>query len=77
MEVERHYNDAWLEIFEDEEWEKSFLVEVVMESFKKIFEEASNVEDIWQAFRIEEALLELDTKLEDFSESQIEVINYR
>ena len=33
--------------------------------------------DIRQAFRIEEALLELDTKLGDFAETQIEVDNYR
>ena len=30
-----------------------------------------------QAFRIEEALLELDTKLGDFAETQIKVDNYR
>ena len=41
-------------------------IEVVVEKFRKIFEEASNDEDIQQTFRIEEALLELDTKLEDF-----------
>ena len=50
---------------------------VVLENFRNIFKEAFNDEDIWQAFRIEEALLELDTKLEDFVETRIEVDNYR
>ena len=40
-----------------------------MEIFKKNFEEASSDEDIWKAFRIEEALLELDTKLGDFADT--------
>ena len=48
-----------------------------MENLKNIFEEASNDEDIWQAFRIEEALLELDTKLKDFAKTRIEVDNYK
>ena len=52
-------------------------VEVVVENFKKKLEEASSDEDIRQAFRIEEALLELDTKLGDFAETRIEVDNYR
>ena len=46
LEAERHYNDACLEIFEDEEWEKLLPIEVVVESFRNIFEEASNNEDI-------------------------------
>ena len=54
-----------------------FPVEVVVENFKKTLEEASSDEDIRQAFRIEEALLELDNKLGDFVETQIEVDNYR
>ena len=53
------------------------LVEVVVENFKKIFEEASSDEDIRQAFRTEESLLELDTKLGDFADTCIEVENYR
>ena len=48
-----------------------------MENFKKTLEEASNDEDIRQALRIEEALIELDSKLGEFAESQIEVDNYR
>ena len=66
-----------LEIFEDDEWEELIPIEVVVEKFQKIFEEASKDEDIRQAFRIDEALLELDTKLDDFFETQIEVDNYR
>ena len=48
-----------------------------MENFRKTLEEASSDEDIRQAFRTEEALMELDTKLGDFAETQIEVDNYR
>ena len=77
LEAKRHYSDACLEIFEDEEWEKLLPIEVVVENFKKIFEEAANDEDIRKAFRIEEALLELDTKLEDFVDTRIKVDNYR
>ena len=76
LEAERHYSDACLEIFEDEEYEKLIRVEVVVEKFWMIFEEASNDEDIRQAFRMEEFLLELDTKFGDFVETQIEVENY-
>ena len=50
---------------------------MVIENFKKTLEEASSDEDIRQAYRTEEALLELDTKLKDFVETQIEVDNYR
>ena len=53
------------------------LVEVVVENFKKTLEEESNDEDIRQDFKIEEALLELETKLRDFADTQIEVDNYR
>ena len=48
-----------------------------MENFKKTLEEASHDEDIRQAFKIEEALLELDTKLGEFVETQIKVENHR
>ena len=77
LEVERHYINACLEIFEDEELEKLLAIEVVVEIFKNIFEEATSDEYIQQAFRIEEALLELDTKLRDFTKTWIEVDNYR
>ena len=77
MEVENLYSDACLDIFEDEEREKLLLLEVVVENFKKTLEEASSYEDIRQVFRTEKALLELDTKLKDFAETQIEVDNYR
>ena len=53
------------------------LVEVVEDNFRKTLEEASSDEYIIQAFRIEEALLELDTKLGDFEETQTEVDNYK
>ena len=69
MEVEKLYSDACLDIFEDEEREKLLPFEVVVENFRKTLEEASSDEDIRQAFRIEEALMELDTKLRDFVET--------
>lgn len=77
MEDKKHYSDACLDIFEDNAWEKLILVEVMVQIFKLIFDEASNDEDIHQAFRTEEALLELDTKLKDFAETYIEVYNYK
>ena len=46
LEATKHYNDAFLEIFEDDEWEKLMLIEIVVEKFQKIFEEASNEDDI-------------------------------
>ena len=46
-----------------------FPIEVVVDNFKNIFEEVGNDEDIWKAFTTEEALLELDTKLEDFAKT--------
>ena len=52
-------------------------MEVVVEQFRKNFEEASNDDDIRQAFRTKEALLDLDVKLGDFAETCIEVGNYR
>ena len=69
LEVEKLFSDACLDIFEDEERVKLLPVEVVVDNFKKTLEEESSDEDIKQAFRIEEALLELDTKLRDFAET--------
>ena len=66
LEEEKLHSDACLDIFEDEEWEKLLPIEVVVENFKKTLEEVSSEKHIRQAFRIEEALLELDTKLRDF-----------
>ena len=77
LEAEKLYSDACLDIFEDEEWEKLLLVEGVVENFKKTLEEASSDEYIQQSFRTEEALLELDTKLGDFADTQIKVNYYR
>ena len=77
LEAEKLYSDACLDIFEDEEWVKLLPIEVVVENFRKALEEASSDEDIRQAFKIEEALLELDTKLKDIVETPIEVDNYR
>jgi len=63
--------------FEDEEWLRLLPIEVVVENFRKALEEASSDEDIRQASRTEEALIELDAKLGDFEETRIEVDNYR
>ena len=52
-------------------------IEVMVESFRKALEEVSSDEDIRQAFRTEEALIELDAKPGDFAETRIEVDNYR
>lgn len=65
-----------LDIFEDDAWEKLIPIEVVAERFRKNFDEVSNDDDIREAFRTEEALLELDTKLRDFAKTRIEVDNY-
>ena len=77
LEAEKLFSDACLDTFEDEEQVKLLPVEVVVENFRKTLEEASSDEDIRQAFKIEEALMELDTKLGDFVEIWIEVDNYR
>ena len=49
----------------------------VVENFKNTLKETSSDEDIKKTFKIEEALLELDTKLRDFAETWTEVDNYR
>lgn len=77
LEAERHYSDAYLDIFEDEECERFLPIDIVVENFKKIFVEVDDEEEIQQALKIEEALLELDTKLGDFADTRIEVDNYR
>ena len=77
LEAKRHYSDAYLDIFEDDECKRLLPLDIVVEIFKKVFVEVDDEEDIWQAFKIEEALLELDTKLGDFAKTQIEVDNYR
>ena len=71
------YNDACFDFFEDEERLRLLPIEVVVENFRKALEEASSDEDIRQASRTEEALIELDAKLGDFAETRIEVDNYR
>ena len=71
------YSDTCFDIFEDEERLRLLPIEVVVENFRKALEEASSDEDIRQAFRTEEALIELDAKLGDFAETRIEVDNYR
>lgn len=77
LEVERYYNAACLEIFEDESKTKIFAVQSVVQQFKGTFEKTLLEDDIRQAFKIEEALLELDTKLGNFVESGIEIGNYQ
>ena len=77
LEMERYYNATCLEIFEDESKTKIFAMQSVVQQFRGIFEDASSDDDISQAFKTEEVLLELDTRLEDFAGTQIEVSNYR
>ena len=69
LEAERHYSDACLDIFEDDERERFLPIDIVVENFKNFFVEVNDEEDIQQAFKNEEALLELDTKLGDFAET--------
>ena len=47
LEAEKHYSDAYLDIFEDYAPEKLILVEVVVQRFQIFFDEVSNDEDIW------------------------------
>ena len=77
LEAEKLYSDACLDIFEGKEREKLLPIEVVVENFRKALEEISSDVDIRQAFRTEEALIELDAKLGDFAETWIKVHNYR
>ena len=77
LEAEKLYSDACLDIFEGEERVKLFPIEVIVDNFIKALEEISSDEDIKQAFRTEEVLIELDAKLGDFAETRIEVDNYR
>ena len=77
LEAEKLYSDACLDIFEGEERVKLLPIEVMVENFRKALEDISSDEDIRQAFRTEEALIELDAKLGDFAETRIEVDNYR
>ena len=49
----------------------------MVDNFKNTLEEESSDEDIRQAFKTKEEILELDTKLGEFAETQIEVDNYR
>ena len=49
----------------------------VVEQFWKFFEESSTDEDIRQAFKSEEALLDLDVKLGAFVETHLEVRKHR
>ena len=48
----------------------------IVKLFWRTFNDASFDEDIRQAFKTEEVLLELDTKLEDFKEICMEFSNY-
>lgn len=66
-----------MDVFEDEEREKLLPVKTVVKNFRKIFLEVTDDEDIQRAFKTEEALLVLDTKLGDFADTGIEVDNYR
>lgn len=53
------------------------MVQSVVQQFRGKFEEASSEDDIRQASKTKETPLELDTKLEDFTETRIEVSDYQ
>ena len=55
----------------------SWLCKKLLNNFGRILKKYSTDEDIRQAFKIEEALLELDVKLGDFAKTRIEVGNYQ
>ena len=48
----------------------------VVQKFRDTFKNASLGDDVWQTFKTEETLLELDTKLDNFVGIRIEVSNY-
>ena len=48
----------------------------VVEQFWRTFEEASSNEDIRQAFKTEEVLLKLDSRLDDFVDTRMDISNY-
>lgn len=76
LEAEKYYNDAYLDILEDESRNKFILVQLVVQQFWRTFEDASLEEDIRQAFKMEKVMLELETKLDDFSFICREISNY-
>ena len=67
--MDKYYNATSLEIFEDESKTNISLVQIEAKKFSDAFENSLLENDIKQAFKIEEALLELDTKLEDFEDT--------
>ena len=54
------YNDACFDIFEDEERSRLLPIEDVVGNFRRALEEISSDEDIRQASKTEEALIESD-----------------
>ena len=46
LEAEKHYSEACLDFFEDDEWNKLMPIEVVVEKFQNLFEEDSSDDDI-------------------------------
>lgn len=69
MDVDRYYDVVSLEIFEDESKTKLKSAQAVVEQFQRTFKDASSGEDIRQAFKIEEVLLKLDSRLDDFAKT--------
>ena len=58
--LKNEYNDACFDIFEDEERLRLLPIEDVVENFRRALEEISSDEDIRQASKTEEALIESD-----------------
>ena len=76
MEEDKYYNATSLQIFEYEWKTKISSMKIVVKQFNNIFENTLLVDYVRQVFKIEEALLELVTKLEDFAYTRTEVSNY-
>lgn len=49
----------------------------IVQKFRGTLKDASLEDDVRQAFKTKEALMKLDTKLEDFAETKLEVNKYQ
>lgn len=71
LEADKYYNVSILKIFEDKSKTNLSSLQNIVQQFKNTFKNASWKDDVKQTFKNEEAMLELDTKLEDFTKTRI------
>lgn len=76
LEVDKYYNTASLEIFQDKSRNQISSVKIVVQKFRALFEATSSEVNVKQIFKIEQALLKLDSKLEDFVDTRLQISNY-